>query len=115
FSDELAAGQVKAVRYFGRDLAVWRGADGRPRMLDAYCRHLGANMAFGGRVHGDYLECPFHSWRYDGAGTVREIPYAKVIPPQARREGVRHGPLEGPTPLVWAWSPPNAVEPLWAV
>ena len=50
----------------------WRGADGRARMLDAYCRHLGANMAFGGRVHGDYLECPFHSWRYDGSGTVRE-------------------------------------------
>jgi 3-ketosteroid 9alpha-monooxygenase subunit A len=115
FSDELAAGQVKAVRYFGRDLALWRGADGRPRMLDAYCRHLGANMAFGGRVHGDYLECPFHSWRYDGAGTVREIPYAKVIPPQARRECVRAWPMEEQNRFVWAWYHPDAVEPLWAV
>ena len=115
YSDELGAGQVKPVRYFGRDLALWRGSDGRPRMLDAYCRHLGANMAFGGRVRGDYLECPFHSWRYDGTGVVREIPYAKVIPPQARRECVRHWPTEEKNRFVWAWYHPDAAAPLWAV
>ena len=34
YSDELAAGQVKHVRYFGRELVLWRGEDGEPRMLD---------------------------------------------------------------------------------
>ena len=28
-------------------------------MLDAYCAHYGANMAFAGKVHGNLLECPF--------------------------------------------------------
>jgi 3-ketosteroid 9alpha-monooxygenase subunit A len=115
YSDELAAGQVKALRYFGRDLALWRGADGRPRMLDAYCRHLGANMSFGGRVRGDLLECPFHSWRYDGDGVVQEIPYAKVIPPQARRECVRAWPMAEKNRFVWAWYHPHGVAPLWEV
>ncbi len=115
YSDELATGQVKSVRYFGRDLALWRGEDGQARMLDAYCRHLGAHMGFGGRVHGNLLECPFHAWRYDGAGVVQEIPYAKVIPPQARRECVRHWPTAEKNRMVWAWYHPEAIEPLWAV
>jgi len=115
YSDELSRGQVKALRYFGRDLVLWRGEDGKPRMLDAYCRHLGANMSFGGRVRGNLLECPFHAWRYDGDGTVQEILYAKVVPTQARRECVRHWPTEEKNHFVWAWYHPDGVAPLWDV
>jgi 3-ketosteroid 9alpha-monooxygenase subunit A len=115
YSDELSIGQVKPLRYFGRDLVLWRGEDGRPRMLDAYCRHLGANMSFGGRVHGNLLECPFHAWRYAGDGTVQEIPYAKVIPPQAQRECVRHWPTAEQNRLVWGWYHPAGGAPLWEV
>ena len=43
-SDELAVSEVKPLRYFSRELAIWRGEDGQPRMLDAFCRHLGAHM-----------------------------------------------------------------------
>src|SRR5471030_77422 len=46
YSDELAARQVKPVRYFGKELVVWRGEDGQARVLDAYCRHLGAHMGY---------------------------------------------------------------------
>ena len=49
YSDELAVGQVKPLRYFGRDLVAWRGEDGQARVLDAYCAHLGAHM--GGSAH----------------------------------------------------------------
>ena len=83
YSDEIAEGEVKPLRYFGRDLAIWRGEDGKVRIIDAYCKHLGAHMGHGGKVHGNLLECPFHAWRYAGEeGVVKEIPYAKVIPPQ---------------------------------
>src|ERR1700759_4275776 len=61
-SSELNPGEVKPLRYFGRDLVAWRGEDGVARMLDAHCRHLGAHMGYGGRVSGNHLECPFHAW-----------------------------------------------------
>jgi len=45
-------------------------------ILDAYCPHLGANMAESGRVKGDCLECPFHSWKFRGEdGYCENIPY----------------------------------------
>jgi len=76
-SKELAIGEVKPLRYFGQELAIWRGEDGKVRMLGAICKHLGAHMGHGGKVHGNLLECPFHAWRYDGeAGLVKEIPYS---------------------------------------
>jgi 3-ketosteroid 9alpha-monooxygenase subunit A len=115
YSQDLAVGEVKPLHYFGRELALWRGEDGRPRMLDAYCRHLGAHMGYGGRVKGNLLECPFHAWRYEGDGTVREIPYARVIPPQAKRECVRHWPMDEKNGYVWAWYHPDGVAPLWEV
>ena len=46
-------------------------------MLDAYCPHMGANIAVGGHVIGDCLECPFHGWQFRGSdGKVTKIPYA---------------------------------------
>ena len=43
-SDELAAGDVKLLRYFGEDLVLFRGEDGVAHVLDAYCPHLGAHL-----------------------------------------------------------------------
>ena len=83
-SHELEAGQVRAVRYFGRDLVVWRGEDGSAHVLDAYCPHLGAHLGVGGQVVGNTIRCPFHAWRFDGDGNCVEVPYAKKIPPRAR-------------------------------
>ena len=49
------------------------------RIVDAYCPHLGANMAAGGKVvRSDCLECPFHGWKFDGeTGKLVDIPYSK--------------------------------------
>ncbi|KAG5309669.1 DAF36 desaturase, partial [Acromyrmex insinuator] len=46
-----------------------------------HCSHLGANMAEGGRVKGDCLECPFHNWKFrEEDGYCENIPYTiKVI------------------------------------
>ena len=114
-SDELTVGQVRPLRYFGRDLVIWRGADGAPRMLDAYCRHLGANMGHGGRVSGDFLECPFHAWQYDDKGAVRAIPYAKVIPPRLTRPCQPQWPVVEANRLIWFWYHPEGLPPQWDV
>ncbi|MEO3783741.1 Rieske 2Fe-2S domain-containing protein [Actinocorallia sp. B10E7] len=101
-SDEVAAGKVIPAHYFGRDLAVFRTVDGEARVVDAYCVHLGANLAKGGRVAGQLLECPFHAWRYDGvSGRCVEVPYTDAEPsPKAR---VRAYPVVERFGLIFAW------------
>lgn len=115
-SDELAVGEVKPLRYFSQDLAIWRGEDGQVRMLDAYCKHLGAHMGHGGKVHGNMLECPFHAWRYDGEeGVVKEIPYSPSIPPQVKRKCTRTWHIKEANQFIWFWYHPDDVAPLFDV
>lgn len=114
-SGELKAGEVKPLRYFGRDLVIWRGEDGVVRMLDAYCRHLGAHMGYGGRVEGNLLSCPFHAWQYDGAGVVQDIPYSKTIPPQVKKPCAHQWPVQEANRLIWFWYHPFGEAPKWEV
>ena len=112
----LAVGEVKPLRYFARDLAMWRGEDGQVRIVDAYCKHLGAHMGHGGKVHGNLLECPFHAWRYDGdEGVVKDIPYSKVIPPQVKRKCTTTYPVTEANRWIWMWYHPEGAAPLWEV
>lgn len=99
-SRDLRRGRVKAFRLLGRDLAVFRGTDGRVRALDAYCAHMGAHLALG-RVEGNELRCFFHRWRYDASGRCTDIPCLDGAPGPRMRVGAwpvaeRHG-------MVWLW------------
>ena len=61
----------------GLQLAVFRDEHGTSHAIDAYCPHMGANLAVGGRVIGDCIECPFHGWKFRGHdGKCVSIPYA---------------------------------------
>jgi phenylpropionate dioxygenase-like ring-hydroxylating dioxygenase large terminal subunit len=84
FSRDLKRGDVLPVRYFGRELVVFRGDDGIAHVLDAHCPHMGAHLGHGGRVVGTTIRCPFHGWRFDGEGRCAEVPFAAHIPPNAR-------------------------------
>lgn len=116
-SAELAAGVVQPLHCFGEDYAIWRGKSGTVRIVDAYCRHLGAHMGYGGRVtDGENLECPFHAWEYDGAdGTVVNIPYSKTIPPQVKRHGVNSYPVTEANGFIWMWYHPENAAPIFDV
>jgi 3-ketosteroid 9alpha-monooxygenase subunit A len=85
-ADELPAGKVVSMRYFGRKLVAYRGEGGAVHVLDAYCPHLGADLGVGGTVVGDTIRCPFHAWRFGGDGACVEIPYLRPgakVPPRA--------------------------------
>lgn len=114
YSDELAVGQVKRVRYLGTDMVVWRGEDGEARVLDAYCAHYGAHLGVGGKVHGNLIECPFHAWRFNGDGACEDIPYAKVIPPKARKKDcIPSWPTREVNNLICIWYHPEKKPPIW--
>ncbi|KAL1130138.1 hypothetical protein AAG570_013076 [Ranatra chinensis] len=80
-SDSIKPGQVIHVIALGENLAVFRTNDGKCHALDAYCPHLGANMAIGGKVNNDCLQCPFHHWRFSGEdGKCVAVPYSQKVP-----------------------------------
>lgn len=81
---DLAPGDVKALRYFGRELVAFRGDGGAAHVFDAHCPHLGAHLGVGGRVEGDGIRCPFHGWRFDGLGCLAEVPGLERTPSGVR-------------------------------
>ncbi|MDO8431190.1 MAG: Rieske 2Fe-2S domain-containing protein [Candidatus Binatus sp.] len=83
YSDELARSEVKAIRYFGRDLVIFRTEGGQASVLDAYCPHLGAHLGIGGTVAGESIQCPFHHWQYGTDGRCVHVPRAHKIPAKA--------------------------------
>ncbi|MVU75866.1 Rieske 2Fe-2S domain-containing protein [Nocardia sp. ET3-3] len=76
-------GKPHSVNAFGTKLVVWADSTGKLNVLDAYCRHLGGDLAMG-QVRGDDVACPFHDWRWNGQGRCTGIPYARRVPPLAR-------------------------------
>jgi nitrite reductase/ring-hydroxylating ferredoxin subunit len=100
YSSELPVSGVLPLAWFGRDLVLWRDEAGAPHLLDAHCRHLGAHLGVGGRVEGNGIRCPFHAWKWDGAGRCIDIPYAKRIPPGA---AMRSWPVCEKNGIVFVW------------
>ncbi len=108
FSEELPAGTTRPLRYFGQDLAAYRGEDGQVRILEAHCAHMGAHLAVGGTVVGNKIVCPFHGWCFDGEGHCVEIPYSKKIPPRAQQKTWRAQDRNG---LTWLYFDPSGAAP----
>jgi phenylpropionate dioxygenase-like ring-hydroxylating dioxygenase large terminal subunit len=92
---------VKALRLLGRDLAVYRGEDGKAVALEAYCAHMGAHLAEG-RVEGNALRCFFHHWRYDAEGRCSDIPCLPGAPPERIR--IRCFPVCERYGMLWVWA-----------
>ena len=81
-----------AVRYFGEDMALYRGESGRVFLTEAYCPHMGTHLAKNTtsyvvvdkkHVEGDGIRCPYHAWRFGPDGQCDDIPYSPVKPPKA--------------------------------
>lgn len=83
-SDELTTQPL--ARELGADrLVVFRDETGAPRALRDRCAHRGMRLSLG-RVTRGCVECPYHGWRYDGAGRCVAIPdldYPGQIPARA--------------------------------
>ena len=79
WSADLEVGDVKALHYFGEDLVAFRDLNGAVRVLDAHCRHLGADLSHGGCVVEGGIQCPLHGWVWSGAdGRNVRIPYERA-------------------------------------
>ncbi|KAM6902304.1 cholesterol 7-desaturase nvd [Xenentodon cancila] len=112
-SHMLKNGEVKNVSVLGEQVAVFRGQDGKAYVLDAYCPHLGANLAVGGQVSGNCLECPFHGWQFRGNdGKCVKIPYVEKEP---KNISVRHWHSCEINQQILIWFHCDGDEPHWTV
>lgn len=63
---------IAKVRYWGTDIAVYRGEDGVARAVEDRCAHRQLALTKG-VVEGDNIVCQYHGWRYDGCGKCVSI------------------------------------------
>lgn len=66
-STRLKPGRALPLRIMAEDFTLYRGAGGRPYMVDARCAHRGALLSVG-RIEGESISCLYHGWTYDGGG-----------------------------------------------
>lgn len=86
--------------YFGTSLVAYRGEEtGELHVLDAFCPHMGANLA-DGCVKGESVICPFHEWSWGSDGFCNDIPYASSIPARAR---IKRWPTMEINELCYVW------------
>jgi phenylpropionate dioxygenase-like ring-hydroxylating dioxygenase large terminal subunit len=107
---ELQPGGVKPLRYFGKDLVLFRGGDGKAHVLDAHCPHVGAHLGHGGRVKGNIIECPLHGWKWNGEGRCEGIPYTDKVPPNTIIRPWRVHEVNG---QIMLWHDADGGEPAW--
>lgn len=107
-SHQLAPGDIRPVRYFDRDLVLYRTEGGEARVWDAHCPHLGAHLGYGGTVVGETVRCPFHHWRFDGDGQCVEVPGCERIPPTGK---ARPWPVVEHNGAILAWHHPDGLAP----
>jgi phenylpropionate dioxygenase-like ring-hydroxylating dioxygenase large terminal subunit len=89
WSSAVKAGELAPVRLLGRDVVLWRGADGVHAWEDL-CIHRGAKLSLG-QVREGCVVCPYHHWSYDASGKCVFIPsHPDQPPPLKARAHVFH-------------------------
>lgn len=123
-AEELNTHKPLAVRFFGKDFALYRGrATGKVVLLDAYCPHMKTHLAApnetsyvvidggGSNVEGDSIRCPYHAWRFGPDGKCDDIPnHHDQIPAAAC---VKSWTVVESLGAIWVWHDPEGGEPEW--
>lgn len=94
----------------GEALVLWASDAGPPSLLTDRCPHRGTRLSLG-KVRGDTLECPYHGWRFNGAGQCLAVPAQPGFVPPASTAAACHG-LQASHGLWWASLGGRAFHPL---
>ena len=110
-SGDLPSGAVRAIKALGRELVVWRGADGQARCLEDRCPHRGARLSLG-EVSDSDLACHYHGVTLDGEGRIVRVPAIGNCGLEGRKTNESYAVTEA-ADGVFVWFPaPGQVEPV---
>ncbi|MCC8402323.1 aromatic ring-hydroxylating dioxygenase subunit alpha [Paraburkholderia sp. MMS20-SJTN17] len=107
--DELERETIKPVRLLGEDLVLYKDLSGHYGLLERYCAHRGADLAYG-FVEQEGLRCNYHGWQYGNGGQCVAQPYQDLVAPQgAMRDRIRLKAYEvrACAGLLWAYLGPQ--------
>lgn len=107
---EVEPGGVRPLRYFGRDLVLYRTDSGDFHVLDAHCPHMGAHLGYGGCVDGDGIVCPYHGWQWGPDGRNVLVP-SEGKPTDRRRVTAWQSAVANG--IVWMWFDAAGRTPMW--
>ena len=107
-SDEVGMGEVIGRDFLDGRAIAYRGENGQAVVMNAYCRHLGADLSMG-KVFGNDIRCAFHHWQYGPDGACTKIPASEKIPKAAK---MFKYPTVEKWGLIWAF---NGATPLFDV
>eukprot|EP01080_Neovahlkampfia_damariscottae_P009433 gene9433-1639_t len=113
YSFEVDVKKAIYVEALGEHFVIFRGENGKVTVMDAYCPHLGANLAYGGVVKDNCISCPFHAWKFDQNGKCVDIPYNKEgakIPENAKTKVWKSVEQNQ---LIMVWYHAENEEPTW--
>lgn len=91
---------------FGSPMVLWRDASGAPCAAEDRCAHRQAPLSEG-HVTDGCVVCPYHGWRYDGAGRCAHVPSladGRPLPSGARVHSYRTCEQDG---YVWVCPGPG--------
>jgi 5,5'-dehydrodivanillate O-demethylase oxygenase subunit len=107
---------IKAFRLMGENLVVYRDQSGRYGVVAEQCPHRKASLAFG-RVDAEGIRCPYHGWKFDGAGKCLEQPAEPAD--GGFKDKIKHTayPAERLGGLIWTYlgPEPRPLLPRWDV
>ena len=109
-SDEVKRAHVITRCMLGEPVVVFRTQTGLVHTLAANCAHMGTHLR-GGRVDGDYLQCPMHHWTFDGAGVCHHRSGVDEATDALTRISQPAYPTAERFGLVWAFNGPRALFP----
>jgi 5,5'-dehydrodivanillate O-demethylase len=75
----LVTSKPQRVTVLGEELVLYRGASGKPVLMQLRCAHRNVALDYG-RVEGDSIRCPYHGWLYNHEG--------KCVAQPAEGEGI---------------------------
>lgn len=100
-SQALKKNKALPILICGHKLALYRSVSGKVSALDAFCPHMGMDLAQG-KVKGEHLVCLFHEWKFNSQGKCIDIPCLKKKVESGK--SVNSYPVQEKYGFVWVYS-----------
>jgi phenylpropionate dioxygenase-like ring-hydroxylating dioxygenase large terminal subunit len=103
-------GAPARVTLLGEKLVVFRSRDGQLGLIDEFCPHRRASLAYA-RNEPEGLRCLYHGWKVACDGRVLESPPEPPARTFAKKLSVTSYPVREAGGLIWTYMGPRELEP----